>query len=316
MGLSGLEWDFGGVPDEELTACCYWEYARESKFIREVRQRCCERDRKDGLPGGMLHSDLQRIQSIGHAANFFLHGFFCPPDGVLPDRPPLRFGAVHRLTGSFPRPWQTLTKPERKYRAFVPPRGNVGCMGIVPFERGLSLEAKEIVETVAARRRLRDAHNAQVRRENPELSEEALAQMDKLQFPDIRPSVIYESGTECTVVRISWGVFTNEEIVQMFRKWVKANRPVDVPGPDDKGRNKARDWRVALERLGMMRLLHHFRLRELPTGCPQAWKLYRRREWYKERKRAGERFRSLFPFLASSDRPLCWGTKGGRSKWG
>jgi hypothetical protein len=115
------------------------------------------------------------------------------------------------------------------------------------------------------------------------------------------------------VVEICWRIFTNEEIVQSFRKWVKENRPKDISGPNDKG-HKARDWRVALERLGMMRLLHIYPLSEMEAGCAEGWKLYRRREWYKERRRAGELFRALFPFLSKTDRPLSWATKGGRSR--
>jgi hypothetical protein len=71
---------------------------------------------------------------------------------------------------------------------------------------------------------------------------------------------------------------------------------------------------LALERLGMMRLLHHFSKGELEEKSPKAWQLYRKREWYKERKRADEMFHRLFPFLASSERPLNWPTRGGHSK--
>ncbi len=31
-----IEWDFDSIPDSELVACCYWEYARESAFITEA----------------------------------------------------------------------------------------------------------------------------------------------------------------------------------------------------------------------------------------------------------------------------------------
>jgi len=31
--ISELDWNFDNVPDNELAACCYWEYARESAFI-------------------------------------------------------------------------------------------------------------------------------------------------------------------------------------------------------------------------------------------------------------------------------------------
>src|SRR5579863_5202020 len=40
--LAREEWDFGDIPEDELAACCYWEYARESAFVRELRQRCLE----------------------------------------------------------------------------------------------------------------------------------------------------------------------------------------------------------------------------------------------------------------------------------
>jgi hypothetical protein len=314
-GPSPSEWNFEKVPDSELVACCHWEYARESAFIRQMRQRCLKDRQPEGRRDERLHTDLQKLQSIGYPANFFLRGFFCPQDGVLPDALPLRSGEVHRLTGAFPKPWQLLTKEERQYRAFVPPRGIDGWVKIAPFERGLCLDAEEIVKMVKSLRWSRDQDNALARRQNPKLSEEALARMGKLQFADIQPSVIYASGTENTLVQISWGLFTNEDIIKAFRAWVKANRPKDEPGPpDNKGRNKARDWRVALERLAMMRLLHRFRLGDMSEGCLDAWKFYSKREWYKERKRAGEMFRRLFPFLAISDRPLAWQTRAGRSK--
>ena len=307
------DWNFDAVPGAELVACCYWEYARESAFIRGLRQRCMKEQQAEGKRDEQLHKDLQRVQSIGHPAWMFLHGFFCPPDGVLPDALPLRPGEVHRLTGSFPKPWQMLTKEERKFRAYNPPRGVIDHMQLVPFRRGHSLDAKDIVQTVTQQRRLAEANREQVRREHPNWCEEALQQRGKLRYPDIQASVIYGSGTEAAVVEINWGIFTNEEIIQEFRKWVKVNRPPDVAGPDGKGR-KARDWRVALERLRMLRLLHQFQLSEMAEACPTAWKLYRKREWYKERKRAGEMFRRLFPFLSKSERPLSWPTKGGRSR--
>jgi hypothetical protein len=141
--LSPLDWNFDNVPDPELVACCYWEYARESAFIRELRRRCMKEQQTDGDRDQQLHADLQRVQSIGYPACFFLHGFFCPPDGVFSEGlPSLRPGEVHRLTGSFPKPWQMLTREEREYRAYIPPRGVVDCHEFVPFRRGHSLDAK------------------------------------------------------------------------------------------------------------------------------------------------------------------------------
>jgi len=36
--LSRYDWDFDNVPDNELVACCYWEYARESSSVRDIAQ--------------------------------------------------------------------------------------------------------------------------------------------------------------------------------------------------------------------------------------------------------------------------------------
>ena len=132
--------------------------------------------------------------------------------------------------------------------------------------------------------------------------------------PDmIRPRTHWGVG-ETLMVDIAWECFTDDQIVNYFRKWVKLARPRELPKPDGKGRNKARDWRVALERLGMMRLLHHFRRRDLASACPLGWRLYGKREWYKERKRALGTFRRFFPFVSQKERPISWLTKGGRSK--
>jgi len=32
--LTKHDWNFGDVPEDELVACCYWEFARESASIR------------------------------------------------------------------------------------------------------------------------------------------------------------------------------------------------------------------------------------------------------------------------------------------
>src|SRR5712664_2592508 len=72
--------------------------------------------------------------------------------------------------------------------------------------------------------------------------------------------------------------------------------------PSGKG-HKLKDWRVALDRLGMMRLLHRFRLGEMRERFPAGWKAFAGFEWYKERKRAGATFRKRFPFLLSRAGP-------------
>lgn len=281
--LAVADWNFDAVPDEELVACCLWEYARESAFILDVKRRCVD-PRCRQLPNAELTAfvgaDIARIQSLGHPAAVFLRGFFfgrkAPPGSKHRQAPP--------ITGSFPGPWQALNPGERHQRSHI--AGDRERIPLLPFERAYPFFASWIAEHVETRR--------------------------KVTGKPVRPSLFTPSG-EVGVFTINWAAFTNEELRDGFQRWLKSNRPAQQPAPDGRGR-KPRDWRVALERLAMMRLLHHFALREMPAKAPAAWRQFAKREWYKERKRAGEMFHKLFPFLPATDQPISWRTKGGRSR--
>jgi hypothetical protein len=307
--MQDIEWNFSNdrVPDAEVIACCFWEYARESAFICDVRQRCLKNWQTGGPRDDQLHTDLQTLQSIGYPSEVFLRGFFCTEDDVLPDAP-RRLNEVPPLTGSFPSPWQKLSKEERAYRAHI--RTDVESIPLVPFKRGVSLDAKDIVEWVSSQRRERDSAHQRVRRENSKKSEEQLCREGRLLFPDIRPSLFWAGGSEVTVVQIHWASFTDDEIASYFRKWAKANRPQHISAPSGKGK-KLSDWRVALNRLGIMRALHMYTFAD--HRFPKAFKEHGEKFCYDARKRASVRFCELFRFLQKEDKPLSWPTKGRRS---
>jgi hypothetical protein len=311
-----LDWNFDNVPENELVACCYWEYARESAFVRDLRERSWQhwkplylKDRWWDAPRNEgIQADLLKVESIGYPAEVFLRGIACPPDGVLPDATSLKPGEVYPVTGSFPKPWQKLTKEERAYRSQI--GSDVGRIPLVPFERGHSIDAKGIREWIEARQREIAAANERVRRENPKAGDEALCREGKLQFEMIQPSLCWPSGTEVTVVRIQWASFTDDEIANYFRKWVKANRPANIPAPNAQGR-KLRDWRVALNRLGTMRALHAHTFADY--RFPRAFKDRGEKHCYAARKLALKKFCELFPYLPEGEKPINWATKGRRS---
>lgn len=328
--LTKEEWNFDAIPDSELAACCYWEYARESAFILGLRKRSWEYWKPLYLKGDWLnapgdenlHADLQKVQSIGYPAEVFLHGISCPPDGVLPDALPLKPGEVHRLTGAFPKPWQALTAEERRYRAHI--GSDVERIPLVPFKRGTSLDAGDIREFVKGRQSAAELERENVKRQNPKLTEETLLRLGKLRYPEILPSLYWEGGGEVTVVNINWGAFTNDEIVNYFRKWVKANRPRHYPTPSRKG-HKPGDWRANLTRLGVMRLLSQFTALQFvdprQNRRPEIWETRQfsgakwrdTTKWYDARREAGALFRKLFPFLPSQEKPSSW-TRGAPGK--
>ena len=75
--LSDLNWNFEAVPDAELVACCYWEYARESAFVRDTLHQYREWFLAGGKWGDArlkLDKNLERIQSMGYTSEVFLRG--------------------------------------------------------------------------------------------------------------------------------------------------------------------------------------------------------------------------------------------------
>jgi hypothetical protein len=103
--LDEREWYFSDrdkVPDDELGACCYWEYGRESKFIRDLAGLM--RDRKKLSPQQVhrMNQDLGRLFTIDWPGELF-----------------------RNMASEFPKPWQSLTPDQRKRGAhFVPQKNN------------------------------------------------------------------------------------------------------------------------------------------------------------------------------------------------
>ena len=314
--LTELDWNFDTVPDDELIACCYWEYARESAFIRSVRQRCLDPQLRNMLNlefQSYVGYDTEKIRSIGPQSDVFLQGVCRPPSDDLSAIPHLNPGDPPP-TGNFPDPWQRLPVPDRCARSQI----SSECHGCVPFQQGKTLDAENILDCARMQRSQAEADRQEVRQQHPELTEGALLESGKLKFPNVRVAVFHEWGREASIVAIEWGCFTNDEIVNYFRRWVKVNRPAQFSGPNSQG-HKLKDWRAHLTRLSVLRLLARFTVSELidrlPMDCPATWntkafsgqKWLEANKWYDARREAGKLFHQMFPFLPADDQPLSWG---------
>jgi hypothetical protein len=157
-----------------------------------------------------------------------------------------------------------------------------------------------------------------VQGQNPGKSEVELRDEGKLPaFEEIPPSLFWESGREITVLRIAWANYTNDELVQAFRQWVKKHRPKQIPVPSNQG-HKPGDLRAQLTRLAVMRLLSHFNLSHILNPRRDArFKIWETKQfagrkwvdatkWHGARREAGQVFRRLFPFLPPAEKPLSW----------
>jgi hypothetical protein len=322
--LEREDWDFSDVPFDELVGCCYWEYARESTFIRDTLQHYREwwaEGGKQDKVSDELFARTDRIQSGGSGAEMLLHGCAFKrgivwqsidqerEDYRRPDAPP--------ITGSFPDAWQLLSHAERGYRARLAAYGT-GRLVPAPIEKGGWHEAEDIAKYCRSKWNTVLSAFHELQRQNPGKSEIQLRDEGKLApYEEIAPSLFWESGREVTVVRIAWANYTNDELVQAFRQWVKKHRPKQLPVPSNQG-HKPGDVRALLTRLAVMRLLSRFKVSHILNPRRDArfviWetkqfagrKWHDATKWYDARREAGQVFRRLFPFLPPTEKPLSW----------
>lgn len=120
-------------------------------------------------------------------------------------------------------------------------------------------------------------------------------------------------GTFERTYNVDWNC-TDGQLVKEFAEWLRSHRPAGTLS-HHKG-IKLNSLRVNLERLGIMRLLHHHSGKEIRSMFPQAAKLLSNRpDYFKDRKKALAVFNSLFPPEHNDQvKPLSWATKSGKSK--
>lgn len=297
--LAREDWRFDSVPEEELNACCVWEYGRESQFLRSIRERSAEAFRlKFSFEKRLdfVDRDFSTVHhALGRSAMFFQEGIY----GLGGDKP--HPGVVSR----FPEPWQSLSKSERLILLETANWDSVKTAGFPGFRRSNFARAQVLVNLFEPKG-FQEVFGV----ESMEVAKYFHAG-HKLR--SICPNLMFSLGTEILLVEIEWGSYTNEQLVKEFAQWLKENNPPGILRPDKRGHKKISD-RVKLERLGIMRLLNKLTLTELKNHFAAAWKHYQspNRRWRREASMAATHFRELFPFLRQNDTPLAWPPKGAK----
>ncbi len=342
QAIPSADWNFDSISDRHLIAACYWEYARESAFLRAFKARCVEANRHPkplAEAFDLCGKDARRVLSIGAIANSFLLGFGFEPDN--PSRPAgTRQPAPEApVTGNFPAAWQCLSAAEQDYRAELAD-GPCPVDG-QPFQRASGSDA------VNSLMFLTSTIVSSIPAASPSLLNETLqrqlAQLNSSATPACPPEpwrrrksseggslpwptpAIYRLGThsrsaeEIALVQIQWGSSTDDELIDSFRAWVKANRPDPVRPVPSRG-HKLKDWRANLTRLAVMRLLTRFSALQLldpkANHVPGLWESKQFSgptwldvvKWHDARREARAVFHQLFPFLPSTDDPISWPT--------
>jgi hypothetical protein len=145
----------------------------------------------------------------------------------------------------------------------------------------------------------------------------AISHFDKEKIDKGQPLIFSHSSgfseTTTVLLRIEWR-HTKKRILAAIKKILDECEPEGVKRWNSRGR-KHRDKLIALERLGMMRLLHHYTLAEVRLKLPEAWKLYATRKWYDERRQGLKDFRGRSNYGEPEKFfPVSWETRAQRSR--
>jgi hypothetical protein len=306
------EWNFDEtkVSDTEVVACCLWEYARESATLKKLRQQCETACRADGNADSLVPVVAGNIRHPRNSVELFLREIVLqpPPDlwqSADPSKPRYVPPDYLPIGNSFPYPWQQLSKDERARRA---ESVDLKMKPYFAFSRGRLRDAQAIVRTVMEQRKV--ALNPKI---NP-LAVSLIATSVPLvtdapfEWTDdnnrLPGGFVYPGGTEVSVVEIDWAHFTDKEIADSIAQ----SRPKEIPEPSGRGRGDAiADWRAKLERLGIMRLMHHHSFDDLTKIVPVEWldreKYSSKAECKNEHKKALDDFHDLLP-LQSDEKPV------------
>ena len=311
MPLEREDWDFGDVPDDAIIACCIWEYARESKTIAMMADVhwCHTRDishRRDYERDPTLrkaHDEVAtRIEERAKRQRFDYEKF--SERLWKTDFPLLEiYTSVMHVVGDGAHPWQCLPRNVRDKLS-----EQVGTSIVLrPLATATVGELEEVWKA-------NSAYLAIVRstvRPRDDDTEDAVLWEETEPIEPFRTKDGSLKERLTVALTVDFSRFTDQEISREFLVWLKKNRPARwkqprrlFAGARQKGR-KLIEYRVAAERLGLMRLLHFYSPKELRDQLPSAWKKYRAKE-RSFRREIGEGckfFRKLFPFLPNDERP-------------
>ena len=287
--LSREDWDFRSVPNDELIACCLWEYARESESIGFAAE-FNNRDRDTKL--------IERAEAQGFNHEEFLRRYWDCDVGFIEI-----YGILRQFVSPNAMPWLKLPDDARKQVS-----QKVGDTSIFqPLVPALVGELEK----------LWNANNTE------------LLQMRAKSLPpsdDSEDSVLYNESLPLDIPRkesdlhpdrlsialtIDFSRFSDAEIQTAFRNWLLKHRPKhwkkprrNFPTSRRRGR-KDSEYTVALERLGLIKLLHWYSPESLKRDFPDVWKRYghKRGAFRGEIRAAGRFFKKVFPFLPAHEAP-------------
>jgi hypothetical protein len=318
--ISEFDWDFGNMLDNEVIACCFWEYARESKTlalasamhwcnVRDLYLRGeYERNPKLKVEHDEIAASIERCaKAVRFDYDAFLETFWSSDLALVE----IHNSITYYVRGDAPG-WNELSS---KYRSRLTKQVSESIV-LRPLSQSLVGELEKL--WIANREELEGV------RAHPlyDDSEEAALHSESEPLPLTAEKSAEPPGSVVVAFAVDFARFTDGEICEEMESWLAANRPPQwkIPKrvfPDSKQRGRKRagkftEYHTALGRLGLMRLLHRHTPAEIRHELPQAWARYGRKQadFRREVREACKFFRRLFPFLPEKERPQSEPRKG------
>ncbi|MCU0783184.1 MAG: hypothetical protein MUF81_03880 [Verrucomicrobia bacterium] len=317
LPISKLDWSFDAVPDTELVACCLWEYARESPTIIMASQvewthtrdiwfrEAYKNDSKLKAEHDEEAARIERrVKAVGFDYGVFADKFWATDLALIKI-----YQSLQSYVGGGGRPWQRLPTEARASLA-----GEVSkAICLNPLADATVGELEELWN--ANRAALDEVRSGPV--PGYDDSEEAALWAETTPVY-LKEGTVISSGSMAAAFAIDFTRFTDKEISDSFLGWLKAHRPKAwarpkrvFPDAKQKGRKQI-EFRVALERLGLTRLLHWYSPEEIRHEVPPAWTKYgkKKNDFRREVREVTKFFHRLFPFLPPGERPSSETRKG------
>lgn len=290
--LSPRDWDFRRVPDKELIACCLWEYSRESRSLAFAAKR------KELKPREVPDEIAKAERAAGFSYDRFLNRFFETDLGFVQF-----YFTLTMYGGVGAKPWQAFPMRTRRYL--------VGALAdtstLTPLRTARVWDLEQLWKA-----NNRDLLEIRARGLPPDDDSEDGAWAEPTTALVLPTEPVDGPPRNTTVAfTIDYSRFSDLEITAAFTAWLGRNRPKRWRQPRNRlpvvrRGIKLNDYRVALERLAMMRLLHWYSPKDLERDAPNAWKMYGRKEsnFRREIRAAVAFYHGIFPFISQRERPV------------
>src|SRR5437899_3482076 len=297
MLLKREDWDFSGLPAGELVPALLWEFRRESgdaeRVVLDAQAWLAGKAKKPPSPRDSRPGKRRRYNAMfSEAEAALLRALSAFGDFVALEE----FRSVHKWSRTQRRTaWNrwvanSLRPLVREY--------NVPWLCLPDAER------RRLVGIFEANR------NADVVRIGRWADGVGYFNLHK---PDAGlPMKFGYSKYTSVLFTINWA-HSKKRILAAIGNILRECEQAGVESWNRRGKQH-RDVLVMLERLAMMRVLHHFTLAEVKLRLPGAWSLYQHRRWYHERQQALKNFRAVAGSTEANIFPMSWETKAQSSR--